>query len=252
MLPVERLHWIEKQIVLNKKVDIEEVSKKLNVSSMTIRRDLKELEKRGKLIRTHGGAVAPNLLTEEIPFKEKETKNKLQKRLIAKRAVQFVEKDSIIILDSGTTTFEVAKLLKDRDDITVVTNDIIIAYELYRSPVNLIVTGGEVQRDIGSLYGPTTQHMLKNIHANLFFLGAHAVDVDYGVTVPTFEKALIKQMMINAAEKTILLADFSKFNKKTFSIVCSLNDVDRIVTDYDADPILESRYGNKLFTVRGE
>ncbi|MGG3921034.1 DeoR/GlpR family DNA-binding transcription regulator [Geobacillus thermodenitrificans] len=231
MLPKERREWIEKQLITQGKVDIEELSQQLNVSTMTIRRDLALLEREGKIVRTHGGAIHPRALIQETPYSTKKEKNIKWKQAIARKAVEFIPENANIILDSGTTTFEVAKLIKDREDLTVVTNDIKIAAELMESQLKVIVTGGELQNQVGTLYGWPTQELLKNIRADLFFLGAHAVDVISGVTAPTFEKSLIKKMMIQAAEVTWLLADSSKFNQKAFSLVCPLSELEGIVTD---------------------
>lgn len=252
MLPFERRKWLEQQIKLHKKIDIEEVSVKLSVSSMTIRRDLTQLEENGKVIRTHGGAISVDSFSEEIPYSSKITKNIAEKKGISLRALQLIKENSTIILDSGTTTLELAKLLKDRSDLTIVTNDVKIANELLESSNHVIVTGGELQQGVGTLYGTATQNMLSIIHADIFFLGAHAIDLEHGITAPTFEKSLIKQLMIKASEKTWLLADFSKFNKKAFSRVCSLTEIEGIVTDSGIQPSIGNEYGSKTNILYGE
>lgn len=246
MLPLERRIWLEKQILKNNKIDIDEISKKLNVSPMTIRRDLKILEQEGKVIRTHGGAVSSRAFATELPYSSKEIHNIEEKKEIALKALSLVEENFIVILDSGTTTFELAKLLKDRNDLTIITNDIKIAVELIESDNKVIVTGGEMQKDVGALFGPTTQEMLKMIHADIFFMGAHAIDIESGVTAPTFEKSIIKQLMINAAKETWLLADHSKFNKLAFSKVCDLNELEGIIVDSNLDATIAEDYKNKI------
>ncbi|WP_370458066.1 DeoR/GlpR family DNA-binding transcription regulator [Thalassobacillus sp. CUG 92003] len=237
---------MERQVLLNKKVDIEEISHQLNVSQMTIRRDLKELESEGKVIRTHGGAISPKSLTEEMSYSSKKSQHNAQKKALAKQAVTLIEEGSTIILDSGTTTLELAKLLKLRSDLTVVTNDIKIANELLDSPLKVIVTGGELQKGVGALYGSATQQMLNVIHADIFFLGAHAIDKDNGVTAPTFEKSLIKQMMIKAAERTWLLADHSKFDNKAFANVCALSQLEGLITDDQIEGEILRDYESKI------
>ncbi|MCG6184584.1 DeoR/GlpR family DNA-binding transcription regulator [Anoxybacillus sp. LAT_38] len=231
MLPKERRKWIENQLADQGKIDIEQLSQQLNVSTMTIRRDLNILEKEGKIFRTHGGAIHPKSLIQETPYSTKKDKNVEQKKVIALKAIEIIPKNSNIILDSGTTTFELAKLIKDRADLTVITNDIKIAAELVESKLKVIVTGGELQNEVGTLYGWPTQDLLRRIHADIFFLGAHAVDVSSGITAPTFEKSLIKKLMMQAAESTWLLCDSSKFNQKSFSFVCHLSELEGIITD---------------------
>lgn len=253
MLPLERRKWIEVQMLQAGKIDIDEASKTLKVSAMTIRRDLKELEHEGKVIRTHGGAVSPNSLTDEVAYSSKESKNISHKRMIALKAVSFVKENATIIIDSGTTTLEVAKILKARNDLTIVTNDIKIASELIESSNKVIVTGGEMQQEIGALFGATTQQILEVIHADLLFLGAHAVSFDHGVTAPTFEKSLIKQMMIKAADKTWLLADHSKLEKQAFAKVCSFDKLEGIISDTEIDQSLQMKYESKIpFLIGGD
>lgn len=245
MLPLERRKWLEQQIIIDKKIDIDDVSRKLNVSAMTIRRDLNELESEGKLVRTHGGAVIGESLTKEMSYSSKKNKNKLQKQSIALKALSLIKENSTILLDSGTTTIELAMLLKDRKDLTIVTNDIKIGNELLNSSVKVLITGGVLQQEVGSLYGYIAQQFLDRIHVDLLFLGAHAIDLNYGVTAPTFEKAAIKQMMIKSAARTLVLADFSKFEKKAFANVCTLEKIDGIITDSRFDLPLRSNYEEK-------
>lgn len=137
----------------------------------------------------------------------------------------------IILLDSGTTTLEIARLLKVKQDLTVITNDIKIAAELVDSKLKVIVTGGELQNDVGALFGPQTHHFLKNIHADLFFLGAHAIDLQAGIMSPTFEKSLVKQLMMEAAESTWLVADSSKIGERALSKVCDLQSLTGFITN---------------------
>lgn len=231
ILPGERRDWIEKQISLCNIIDIDETAQILKVSSMTIRRDLDVLEKQSKLIRVHGGAISIDSLTQESPYTSKESKNNIEKKLIASKALPLIVNSSTIILDSGTTTIELAKLLKDRQDLTIITNDIIIAHELLDSTASVIITGGRLQREVGAIFGKGVQLSLSNVHADICFLGAHAIDLEQGITAPTFEKAIIKQKMIETAERTYILADNSKFNKRSYSKVCNLSEVKGIVTD---------------------
>lgn len=231
LLPQERRKWILEQLSQDEKIDIDQLAERLNVSAMTIRRDLSTLEEEEKIIRTFGGAVLNKPLIHETPFLTKEGKYSKQKRQIAQRAVEFIQDHSTILLDSGTTNLEIARLLKHRKNLTVITNDIKIAVELMDSEVKIIVAGGELQNNVGALFGPLTEQILKNINVDLFFLGAHAIHLDAGITVPTFEKASIKKLMIEAAESTWLVADSSKFDQKAFTKVCDLSGIDGWITD---------------------
>jgi len=233
MLPKERRKWILEQLSIDEKIDIDEMAAQLNVSAMTIRRDLLTLEEEGKIIRTFGGAILNKHLINETPFLAKEGKYSRQKKVIAQKALSLVQDHSAILLDSGTTTLEIARLLKERKNLTVVTNDIKIAAELMDSEVKVIVLGGELQNSVGAIFGPTSEQLLQNIHVDVCFLGAHAIHLEAGITAPTFEKASIKQQMIKAAEATWVVADSSKFDQKSFTKVCELSRLDGWITDDD-------------------
>jgi DeoR/GlpR family transcriptional regulator of sugar metabolism len=246
ILPEERRNWIEQQISRSSKIDIEEVAEALKVSAMTIRRDLAALEKEGKLVRIHGGAISVESLIPEATYTSKESKNTAEKREIASKALSLIVDNSTIILDSGTTTLELAKLLKDRQDLKIITNDIMIAHELLDSSASVIVTGGELQREVGALYGSAAQMFIEGIHVDICFLGVHAIDLEQGVTAPTFQKALIKQKMIASSERTYILADYSKFNKSAFSKVCDLSKIQGVVTDNHMQPSIIKEYSKKV------
>lgn len=231
MQPAERRALVIQKIQVEGKVEIDQLSAELDVSPMTIRRDLDQLEEEGKVIRVHGGAVGTKPLITETPFLTKESRNTEQKRFIAQKALSFIKEGQTILLDSGTTTLELARLLKAHKNLTIITNDIKIAAELVDSKLKVIVTGGELQNDVGALFGPQTHHFLKNIHVDIFFLGAHAIHHETGITSPTFEKSLVKQLMMGAAERTLLLADSSKIGERAFSKVCDLKDITGFITD---------------------
>ena len=231
MQPQNRRKVILEKLKKDGKVDIEQLIDELKVSAMTIRRDLTFLEAEEKVIRTHGGAILNKSLIGETAFHAKEGKNNLQKSIIARKAMDFIQDGSTILLDSGTTTLEIAKLLKERKNVTVITNDILIAYELMESEIKVIVTGGELQNNVGTLFGSLTEQILKNIHVDLFFLGTHAVHLEDGVTAPTFEKASVKKLMIDASEKIWLVTDSSKFDHRSLARVCDLSAIDGIITD---------------------
>ncbi|AIC95389.1 DeoR/GlpR family DNA-binding transcription regulator [Shouchella lehensis] len=229
----ERKAFIKQFVDEQGKVEIDELAEQLQVSQMTIRRDLTQLEAENQVIRTPGGAVPQKALIRETPYARKEVEQLQAKRKIAQKAIALIAPNSTILLDSGTTTLEVARLIKDRADLTVVTNDIKIAAELVHSSVTCIVTGGEVQADVGALYGSQAQALIESIHVDLFLLGAHAVHAVSGIMAPTLEKARMKQLMIEAARETWLLCDSSKFEQKSFAHVSELNKVEGIITDKD-------------------
>jgi DeoR/GlpR family transcriptional regulator of sugar metabolism len=231
MLPHERRKLILEKLIENEKISIEQLGEQLHVSTMTIRRDLAFLEEEEKIIRTHGGAILKKRLIAETSFQSKKAQNSDEKKKIAYTALNYIQDQSTILLDSGTTTLEIAKLLKNESNLTVITNDIKIASELLDSKLKVIVLGGELQNTTGTLFGTLTQQVLENLNVDIFFLGAHAIDFKAGVTAPTHEKAFIKKLMIKAAESTWLVADSSKLHQKSFTKVCDLSDIEGVITD---------------------
>lgn len=245
MLPLERKLEIIKILERDGKVQIDQLVQELQVSSMTIRRDLGQLEDESKLIRTHGGAVAVNVLISETPYQSKTVTRTEQKKLIAKYAATIIPEGCSLLLDSGTTTFEIAKIIKNRADLTIITNDLKVASELVDSPSSVICTGGNVQSGIGAMSGPHTQSLLRQIKVDLLFLGTHAIDLDNGMSAPTMEKALIKKLMVASAKSIWLVADSSKFNKNAFSQICSLDEINGIITDSQISKEDLKRFGEQ-------
>jgi len=227
----ERKSQIVQLLELKGKIEIAELAEELSVTPMTIRRDLDALEKQKKLIRTHGGAVLPQLLIQEQSFEAKLAKAIDKKRQIALEAVSLIEEHMTIMLDSGTTNFEIAKLLKHKKHLTIVTNDITIAVELMNSPHEIIVLGGRLQTNVGAVYGPLTEQTLNELHVDAFFLGANAVHPIHGVTTPSLEKAALKKAMIHAANNVYLVVDSTKFDQKSFSKVCDVEAMTKLITD---------------------
>ncbi|HLR60665.1 MAG TPA: DeoR/GlpR family DNA-binding transcription regulator [Pseudogracilibacillus sp.] len=231
MGPEHRRNWIVEQITLEGELKIDKLVEALNVSSMTVRRDLDLLEKEGKVIRTHGGAILAKPLMIETPFMKKKSEKIDQKQKIAQKAMTRVHEGQIILLDSGTTTLEIARLLKERENITILTNDIYIAAELVDSSLEVIVLGGHLQSQVGALFGPQANSFLENIHVDVFFLGTQAIDHKAGVTSPTLEKAHLKRLMMQAAENVWLVSDSSKIGKKAFAKICDVSELTGFIID---------------------
>ncbi|MFD1020262.1 DeoR/GlpR family DNA-binding transcription regulator [Thalassobacillus hwangdonensis] len=231
MLQAERRSNIIQHLHEEGTILIEALASKYNVSPMTIRRDLAALEKEGKLVRSHGGAVLPESMEQEVPYQTKLSSYKQEKEAIAKKAVERIPQNGRVLLDSGTTNLEIAKLLKSRSDLTIITNDAKISMELLHSESQVISTGGELQKDVGAFIGPLVQELLRNIRVDVVFLGANAIDLHDGITTPSMEKAYIKKLMLDSARSKWIVADHSKFNKRSFAHVCNFSEVNGIITD---------------------
>lgn len=232
MLPAERRNYIINVIRSKGKVEVDNLAQQLKVSPMTIRRDLALLAEQGFIDRTHGGAVLPSVLSKEEPYQSKETALIEQKQRIGQEAAKLVQDGQVIILDSGTTTLEIAKEIKNLKDLTVVTNDLKIALELSETTdFQVFCTGGIVQNGVASLMGTHAASFLSGIKADITFLGTSAVDLEWGITTPNLEKATLKQRMMAAADKVVLVTDYRKFGQRAFAQIAKITDIDLLVCD---------------------
>ena len=228
----KRQQYIINRVAEDSNVTIELLASELNVSEMTVRRDLKELESKEQIIRTSNSILLKDSFLNEVPFVKKQLVNIEEKRLIAKKAMQFIKPDETILLDAGTTTLEICKLLKNEDfTVRVVTNDIKAAAELIDSHHEVIILGGTVQQNIGSMYGAQTIDVLNNIRVNVSFVGTQAMTLDDGIFAPTIEKAKVKRLMMKCGQAAYLVVDSSKMNHTSFAKISDFSEFNAIITD---------------------
>lgn len=233
-LPIERQDSILQYIRTHGSAQIKELSVLMGVSEATIRRDLDELDHSGKVERTHGGAICNHNGTSfERKHEEKMSIMEEEKRRIAQAAASFVSEGDTIFLDSGTTTFLLGTLLSDIPNLTIITYDIIIAYSLALHPTStLIVTGGVRRSGYNNvLIGVQTENFLRDLHVDKTFLGADAIDINFGVSNSNYMEAEVKKQAAKIGRHTFLLTDHSKFGNTALSKVCSLDEIDVLITD---------------------
>lgn len=211
---------------------VDYLSKHFDVSKMTIRRDLEKLQESDLLQRTHGGAMLPQVLFKEMTYMEKQQHNIEIKKELAREALQYVSDNSVIYLDAGTTTYELAKLLANKKDVVVVTNDLRIASHLANQGNKVYIPGGLVSNDTGSIHSPEAVEFLSNINIDVSFLAASSVDAELNVCTPDDTKVLLKRYMIKNSPMNVLLVDKSKFSQKAVHRIFNFSDVDFVVTDY--------------------
>lgn len=234
LLIKERRNFIISQLKENGKVTVHELAEELAVSEMTIRRDLKKLEAKGAAVRSHGGAVYPDVLNKEISYQSKQTKNIEEKNKIGHQALKYIAEGKSIFIDAGTTCFALARKINLFKDLTVITNDIKIAHELYLNPnINLFCTGGLVQPAVGAMLGEHAEKFIESLNIDLAFLGTSSIDNELYLSTPTREKAALKRKIIKSANKAILLSDHSKFNQKSLHKICQINEFDLFITDQE-------------------
>jgi len=205
----------------------------LGVSEATVRRDLVDLESRGLLRRTHGGALPVGQVVQEYPNAERLIQNVAEKTRIGKLAADLVADGDVVFIDAGTTTLQLARQLADRKSLTFITNGTDIAACLSAAEVErLFVTGGEYSGINHSLVGPLATETIGRFNVDKLFLSVSAVDLARSqINVATPTMAATQRAMIEIAQEVIVLADHSKFTKSAMSMIATLEDVDLIVTD---------------------
>lgn len=223
---------------------VQKLADLFKVSEVTIRQDLEALEELGYVQREHGGAFLKEMSSFVKSGQLFNQTHMDQKRELAKKAVSFIEEGDTIILDSGSTTTELAKLLVDYNNLTVITNALNIAMILGEDPrINLIVSGGEFKAPTLSLTGDMAAKMFREIHVNKLFLATAGISADMQLTYPSYSDLSVKSAMIRSADKIFLLADSSKIGATSFASLGRVNLVDTLITDNN---ITEAQ--RKLFT----
>lgn len=231
MLGAERLEIIQNLVIEHGFLTVEELSKELDVSLMTIRRDLDRLSAKGVIERCYGGATYRAETSQEKEYALKKSEHHTIKQSIAYKAIDQIRDGDTLFLDSGTTTFEIAPLLKKRNNLTVFTNDLAIASYLQTTDVNLFLIGGQVQKETGTLIGETALDMLSHFRFSVSFIGAMAIDAAFQVLSPTIEKAYFKQKILSVSSRNFLVADSSKFYQQAMVSVCNLDRFTGVITD---------------------
>lgn len=213
------------------------LSKIFKVSEVTIRQDLEKLESEGIIRREHGGAFLKNVEASVKSFTLFHQENLDKKQIIGRKAAELIEKGDTIILDSGSTTTEIARNLLGRNGLTVITNALNIALMLGAEPgIELIVTGGEFKPPTLSLTGQKAASFFEDIHVDKLFLATAGISLRSGLTYPSLSDIVVKKAMIEAADVTYLVADSTKIGKNAFASLGALSLIDFIITDPFIDP----------------
>ncbi|HEX8426984.1 DeoR/GlpR family DNA-binding transcription regulator [Hymenobacter sp.] len=215
-----------------KHVDVLDLCEELKVSAVTIRKDLKLLEEKELLFRTHGGASLENPYIKDRPVNEKELLYVDEKVRIAAAAAQLISAQEAVIMASGTTIVALARALPPHLPLTVITSALNVGLELLHHPeIEVLQLGGYLRHSSSSVTGPQAEQVLADISCQKLFLGVDGIDLDFGLTTTNSGEAHLNQAMLRAAQETIVLADSSKFGKRGFGRICGLDQVHRIITD---------------------
>jgi DeoR family transcriptional regulator, aga operon transcriptional repressor len=228
----ERHQFILSKLKMEGKVNVLDLCRDLRVSSVTIRKDLKQLEDKHLLFRTHGGGTSSNPYTVDRPVNEKEKIMAEEKMEIGAAAAALIEPNDCIIIASGTTVLSLARSIIPSGQLTVITAALNVATELNRhKEVEVLLLGGVLRKSSSSGTGLYAEKILDDFSCNKMFLGVDGIDPDFGLTTTHIQEAQLNRKMIAASQKTIVLADSTKFGKRGFGRICGLEDVEQVITD---------------------
>lgn len=231
---VERRMEIVNVVNRDGKARVEDLAAQFDVSSVTIRSDLSFLEKNGYVVRSHGAAIPNTGVIAELTVHEKRRQNSGIKSLIGQAAAKLIESGDTVILDSGTTTREIASSLKSLEDVVVMTNGLDVAMELASAPgVEVLMSGGVLRKNALSFSGSQAEHSLKNYRFDKVFLGVDGFDLRAGITTHNEQEASLNRLMCEISEQVIAVADSSKFGKRSCHMIREFGNIDILVTDSD-------------------
>ncbi len=234
MLKEERQRKILNYLMDKKTVRTNDLSHQLGVSEVTIRKDLKELERKIGITKIYGGAVLKN--DSDFPYSLRDTENIAEKKLIARKAVELINQNDIIFLDAGTTTYQIGNMIgENKLKISVVTNSLMVANNLIQSDIDVKIIGGDLRKETFSTIGRDAEEHLDKIHFNKLFLAASGISLEFGITNTNIFEAELKKKMIERAKKVILVADSSKIDILALNKVANLDAVDTLITDEKID-----------------
>jgi DeoR family transcriptional regulator of aga operon len=221
------------QIVRNAgRAKVNELSHLFNTSAVTIRNDLNELHQRGLVVRSHGGAVLPDTILREPPVLERLKEHSDEKQRIGARAAALINDGETIILDSGTTTLEIARHLKNKQGLHVITNGVNIAAELLDArDVQTFIIGGTVRGESASITGHFSEEMFDQFSADKLFLSGAGCDLDFGVSGANLEETMVNRAMLRISREIILVVDASKFSKRSMTRIAPFSEIDTVISD---------------------
>jgi len=232
VLNEERRRLILQILSHDGRVLVGDLARHFHTSQVTIRKDLDILQTHGRIHRTHGGALpARESALEDPTLREKEKLHRKEKSQIAATAARMVKEGQVVILDSATTTTAIARALREREHLTIITNAVNIAAELSGSSLEVILTGGTLRKNSFSLVGPIAEETLRRLNADILFLGVDGFDVHYGLSTPNLLEAKVNRAMMDVARVTVAVCDSSKFGRRSLSSIAPLSAVHHLITD---------------------
>ncbi len=231
---VSRRAKILEEIESKGQVLVKDLSQKFKISEVTIRNDLTHLERQNMLIRARGGAIKIKfqMMGVDSSIADRQKAFQKEKQRIAKEAVKLIEEGDTIVLDSGSTTMEIAKNLEPFKTLIIITNDLTIASILAEyKDFNIFMPGGFLRKNLLSLGGVLADENFEKFYCDKLFLGADGIDTSYGLSTSDSEEAHLNQIMMKIAKKVIVVADSRKFERRRFAFIGPISEVDTVITD---------------------
>ncbi len=232
MYAEERHYKIIQYLQKQKKASVDELASLFAVTGATIRSDLRVLEKEGYLVRSHGGAIIKNYMNFELISDKRKTIHLEAKNIIGQKAASLVEDRQTIIIDTGSTTLQLARNLKTKKDITVITSDLDIAKSLEsHNSAQIIILGGVVKKGYHCVNFLQEADFLKSLKVDYAFMGCNSFSEEEGASVADIHLAKVKKLMVFAAQKTALLCDHSKINTRSMAQFALTSQIDYFITE---------------------
>ena len=232
MLAIERKREILSRLASDGKVIVSELAKEFGVTEETVRRDLEKLDSEGLAYKIYGGAVSRKSETLDLPYSVRVAVNVEEKEVISDLVSQFVKDGDRLMLDSSSTAIYIVKKLKNKKNLTIITNSVKILLELSDKPdFTVLCTGGSLKEGSLSLTGSSAEKMISSYHVDFAICSCKGIDMSLGVTDSSEKDGQIKQAMFASADKKLLALDSGKFDNKSFVKLCDVKDLDMIVTN---------------------
>ena len=252
MLALERRNIIIERLNTDGKVVVATLSQEFGVTEETIRRDIEKLSNEGLAVKTYGGAVSNAMQTNaELPYNIRKKSNIDLKQKIAETVASMIKDGDRIMLDASSTAIYVARQIKSKKNITVITNSVEILFELAdKTGWTILSTGGSLREGAFSLFGSAAEKMIRDHYVDYAICSAKGIDSRMGISDSNEKDAEMKKAIFNAASTRILALDSTKFDKISFIKVCDLKEIDVIVTDKDPGETWKKRFNENGVTLK--
>jgi DeoR family transcriptional regulator of aga operon len=242
MMAEERRTQILQTVRSAGRVKVNELASRFSTSAVTIRNDLNELHQRGLVLRSHGGAVLPGTMLRKSRVHERLKTHSDEKRRIGAMAATLINDGETTILDSGTTTLEIARQIKKKQGLQIITNGVNIAAELLDArDAEVFIVGGTVRGESASISGRFTEEMFDQFSADKLFLSGAGCDLDFGVSGANLEKTMVNRAMLRISREIILVADASKFSKRSMTRIALFSEIDTVISGTSLDQEIQEK-----------